>query len=267
MENDLACDTVHKLKWTISHCNQCVPFYQDLLESIVSDGINISNIFDFYEIPYADYESKDNPFRFLANSIYNMERIIYNLHKKYLLGYSQGDIYCLGKISEKLLSGAGVKRFDTAIVQSGFDGIIYGLKNLETNIIECESTNISGDIIDRSKVIVGNEDFVKSISENIHNDSIIFISNLDFKSKVQTVNPFYKLIDIGFGMGSGIGIVDVKTGLIYFAEDYYFVEWEKSDNAGRSNLIVTTLTMEGTPLLRYRTDLFYDRKNRSICKK
>ena len=257
---------VGKLKWTISHCNQSVPYYQKLLEPHIVDGINLSDIFRVFGIAYADYlefpdNQKNDPFRILAYPFYNMEKIVYDQNNHYVVGFSSGDIYCLGKISEELLTYVGIKKFDTVLIQQGFDGIELGLKNLDVNTVVSDSADIILELMSQVRAVIGDGNFIKKLIDNrlISRDTII-ITNHSFVHECKFENSFYKIIDIGFGLGSGVGIINCKSGEVYFAEEYYYVEWEKFED-NRRKLIVTTLTMEATPLLRYKTNWFYEDKH------
>lgn len=255
--------TVHKLKWTISHCNQSIPFYRKTLDPYIEDGLNIRKIEEFDKIPYTDYsrlpdEYQNDPYRILAHTHCNMEKVIYNEKNDFLIGYTSGDLYCLGKTSERLLRLAKINRLSTVLIQRGFEGVEIGLKNLEVNYIILDNYNISDSILGMIDGIIGDENFITQLflKYSIRSD-IIIISNTKYKGLFIFSNPFYKLIDIGFGLGSGVGILNCVSKEIYFDEYSYYIQWEKNQEQTVPRLIVTSLTMEAAPLLKYRTNYVY----------
>ena len=278
-----------KLKSIVKYCYDNVKFYHDRLNNV---GIHPDKIKTLSDIKYIPFTTKDDirenyPFKMLAQPLKNIIRIHASsgtTGKPTVGVYTKNDIEMWSEQVARVAVAGGARSDDIIQIAFGYGlftgalGLHYGLEKLGATVIPASSGNTekqlmmfrdfgvtglvatpsyalylgecikeSGYPIDEYKLrigLLGSEGCTVQMRDQIETSMGIFVSDN------------YGMTELG---GPGVaGECELRCGL-HFAEDHFFPEIINPETNERLNegedgeLVVTTLTREGMPVLRYRT--------------
>ena len=280
---------LERLKETVAYCYNNVPFYhKKLTEAGIGDGSKIKQLSDIQYIPFTTKDDfRDNyPFGMAACSMRDVVRIHASsgtTGKPTVGVYTKDDIDIWSDCVARVAAAGGVSDNDIIQISFGYGlftgalGLHYGLEKLGATVIPASSGNtekqmmmmrafgVTGLVATPSDAlylsesikeapyplsdyslklgILGSEPCTPEMRDTIEKNLNIYVSDN------------YGMTELG---GPGVsGDCEMRDGM-HFAEDHFLPEIIDADGnrlgeneAGE--LVVTTLTRRGMPVLRYRT--------------
>ena len=266
-----------------------VPFYRKRFdESGIKPG-DIKSLADLKNLPFTEKQDLRNyyPFGLFAvprDNIVRLHASSGTTGKAVVVGYTARDLHNWAELAGRSLSAAGVNQTDIVHVAYGYGlftgalGLHYGLEKLGATVIPASSGNTAKQLMmfrdfgvtglvatpsyalylgeamkeagypmEQYKLrigLLGSETCTPEMRTQIENSMGIFVSDN------------YGMTELG---GPGVsGECGLRCGL-HFAEDHFLPEIIDPDTLEHKapgeagELVVTTLTREGMPVLRYRT--------------
>jgi phenylacetate-CoA ligase len=290
-----------RLRETVERLYFNVPYYRQKMQEAGIGPENIRTIDDLHKLPFTTKQDlRDNyPFNLFAVPMSEIVRIHASsgtTGKPTVVGYTRGDIATWSEVMARTLSSAGANRHDFIQVAYGYGlftgglGIHYGGEKIGASVIPISGGNtirqlqLMNDF--GSTVLACTPSYALFLAEAIE-ESGIKRSDLKLRVGVFGAEPWtenmrreienklkIKAIDI-YGLSEVIGPGVASECLfqegLHINEDHFFPEiidpktLEILPEGSIGELVFTTITKEGLPLIRYRTrDL--TRLNYEKCK-
>ena len=280
---------LEKLKYIAKYCYDNVPLYKRKFDEAGFDPAKIKTLSDIQYIPYttkADF--RDNyPFGMFAVPVKDVVRLHASsgtTGKPTVVGYTKNDIDMWSDCMARLVTAAGATDEDIVQISFGYGlftgalGLHYGLEKIGATVVPCSSGNTEKQVMLMkdfgTTALVSTPSYALRIGEvaqemGVSRDEIKLRLGL-FGSEGCTAEMRKQIEDYlgvmatdNYGMseliGPGVsGECQERCGL-HFNEDYFLPEivdpetLEARPEGEYGELLVTTLTKEGIPLLRYRT--------------
>jgi len=293
---------LERLKWTVDYCYRNVPFYTKKLDEAGVTADKIKSLDDIrYIPPTTKADLRDNyPFGLFAKPMKEIVRIHASsgtTGKPTVVGYTKHDLDMWSDCVARIVTAAGATSDDIVQISFGYGmftgalGLHYGLEKIGAAVVPNSSGNTE-------KALMFMRDFgttalVATPSYAMHmcdtakklEYPMSAYSNLrlglfgsegctpEMRSEIEKGWNLFATDNYGMSelMGPGVsGECEERCGL-HFNEDYFLPEivdaetLEPKAEGEFGELLVTTLTKEGIPLLRYRTrDI--TRLNYETCK-
>lgn len=285
---------LQRLQWVVKWAYERVPAYKQKFDAAGFKPKDIRSLADLAKLPYTtkDELKKDYPYGFFALPMSKIVRIHSTsgtTGTPVVVGYSRGDLNTWAELVARLATAAGVTEDDLAQVSFGYGmftggfGLHYGLERIGAAVLPASTGNTERQIqIMRdfgTTVLIGTPTYALHLAE------VAAGMNVDIRKLPLRVGMFgsepwsegmrqeiqqrmgilatdnYGLTEV---MGPGVaGECENQTGL-HFNEDHFIPEIIDPDTRQSvamgepGELVVTTLTREGFPMIRYRTrDLTY----------
>jgi phenylacetate-CoA ligase len=278
-----------------------VPYYRNKMQEAGIGPESIQTIDDISKLPFTTKQDlRDNyPFGLFAVPMSEIVRVHASsgtTGKPTVVGYTRSDISTWSEVMARTLTGAGANRNDFIQVAYGYGlftgglGLHYGGEKIGASVIPISGGNTTRQIQLMhdfgSTVLACTPSYALYLAEAIQ-ESGINRDELKLRVGVFGAEPWtenmrreiedklrIKAIDIyGLSEVIGPGVASeclVQEGL-HINEDHFFPEiidpvtLEALPSGSTGELVFTTLTKEGLPLIRYRTrDL--TRLNHETCK-
>ncbi|WP_094546746.1 phenylacetate--CoA ligase family protein [Petroclostridium xylanilyticum] len=278
-----------RLKETIKRVYNNVPFYRKRLDSIGLSPENISSLDDLKEIPFTTKDDirEHYPYGLFAEPMKKIVRIHASsgtTGKPTVVGYTKNDLNTWSELVARVIVEAGGNEDDVAQVAFGYGlftgafGLHYGLEKIGAAVVPCSSGNTEKQIMLMkdfgTTLLVSTPSYALYMSEvaqelNIKRENLKLRLGLfgaegsteEMRNELEqrwgiVATENYGLSEI---IGPGVsGECIYKQGM-HIAEDHFIPEIINPDtgevlNWGeKGELVITTITKEGFPLLRYRT--------------
>ncbi len=291
---------LERLRRMVDYCYNNVPFYHKRLDEAGVTADKIKCLSDIQYIPFTNKSDiRDNyPFGLFAvpqKEIVRIHASSGTTGKPTVVGYTRNDINNWSDCVARLCVAVGVTDEDVAQISFGYGlftgalGLHYGLEKIGCSVIPISSGNTQKQAMILkdfgSTVLVSTPSYAMYMSEVARE---MGISDEDIKLRIGLfgsegcTNELRDLIEKGFGlfstdnygmselMGPGVsGECHLRDGL-HFAEDHFLPEiidpqtGEPLEAGESGELVITTLTKEGIPMLRYRTKDI-TRLNKDTC--
>ena len=280
---------LERLKFIVNYAYQNVKMYRDKFDSIKLKPSDIKTLKDIEKIPYTVKDDlRDNyPYGLIARP---MEEII-RIHassgttgKPIVAGYTKNDLNMWSDCVARVLTMAGATSKDIVQVSFGYGlftggfGLHQGLEKIGATVVPISSGNTERQIMIMKDFgvtgLVATPSYAMYIAETIER---LKLDLKDFKlrlgffgSEASTEamhNELRKKLKIfstdNYGLteivGPGVsGECTEKCGM-HINEDHFYPEiFDIENNVAKNEgeygeLLLTTLTKEGMPILRYRT--------------
>jgi len=281
---------IEKLQSTLNRVYRNVAFYKNRFDEQKINIEDIKCIDDLTKLPFTTKDDlrKSYPYDMFAIPLKDVVRIHSSLGrtgKPIAVGYSKNDIKHWSELVARVLFSAGVTEedfvqiaFDYSMVTGAF-GFHYGAEKLGASVIPSSSNS------DMKKQIVLMKDYKSSVLLSTPSYAMNLIATLkemeihpdklNFKIGIFGAEPWdeeirqeienglhikaYNNYGVNDILGPGVaGECFYKSGL-HINEDHFIVEiinpetLEPVSDGERGELVVTTITREGYPLIRYRT--------------
>lgn len=280
---------LERLKWSVDFCIRNVPFYAKRLGEA---GVTAEKIKSLSDIQYIPYTTKDDirdqyPFGLFGRP----RREIVRVHassgttgKPTVVGYTRGDLDLWSDCVARLCAAVGVTDEDMVQIAFGYGlftgalGLHYGLEKLGAAIVPASSGNTKKQIMLLKDFgvtgLVSTPSYALYMSEvaremGVSNDELALRIGLfgsegcTEEMRLQVEKGFHLFATDNYGMselmGPGVsGECHLRQGL-HINEDHFLAEiidpatGEVREPGASGELVMTTLTREGFPMLRYRT--------------
>jgi len=280
---------LERLKGIVKYAYENVPFYRKVFDKIGLKPEDIKSLKDISKIPFTTKEDlrQNYPYGMFAVPL---KRIV-RLHassgttgRPTVVGYTRKDIDTWSELVARIAFMAGVREDDVAQIAfsyglfTGAFGLHYGLEKIGATVVPISSGNTERQITIMkdfgSTVLVSTPSYALYMAEVARE---MGVKKEDLKLRLglfgaegstkEMRNEIERLLNItateNYGLseiiGPGVsGECEEKNGL-HIAEDHFLAEiinpdtGEVLDYGQKGELVITTLTKEAMPLLRYRT--------------
>ena len=280
---------LERLRRIVDYCRDNVPFYRERLDAAGVTGDRIKCLSDVQYIPLTTKaDIRDNyPYGLFAVPMKKIVRIHASsgtTGKPTVVGYTRGDVDRWSDCVARLAAAVGVTDDDVAQISFGYGlftgalGLHYGLEKLGCAVIPVSSGNTEKQVMllrdFGTTVLISTPSYAMYMSEVTRSEGIspeelplrigLFGSEGctdELRDKIEAGFGLFSTDNYGMSelMGPGVaGECEHRCGL-HFAEDHFLPEiidpatGEVLPEGESGELVVTTLTKEGIPLLRYRT--------------
>ena len=280
---------LERLRRIVDYCRANVPFYAKRLETAGISGDKIKTLSDVKYIPMTTKaDIRDNyPYGLFAVPLKKIVRIHASsgtTGKPTVVGYTRSDLANWSDCVARLCAAVGVCDDDVAQISFGYGlftgalGLHYGLEKLGCAVIPVSSGNTEKQVMllrdFGSTVLISTPSYAMYMSETakehgISPDEIKLRIGLfgsegctdELRDKIEAGFGLFSTDNYGMSelMGPGVsGECEFRCGL-HIAEDHFFAEVINPDTCEpvpegeAGELVITTLTKEGIPMLRYRT--------------
>jgi phenylacetate-CoA ligase len=287
---ELAQLQIERLQSTLNRVYRNVAFYKEVFDKNKLDIGKIRNIGDIVRLPFTTKEDlrKSYPYNMFAVPLRDIVRIhstTGRTGRPIAIGYTRNDINHWSELVARVLAAANVG--DSDFVQIAFDynmftggfGLHYGAEKIGASVIpSSQSGNIQRQILMmkdyKTTALLSTPSYALRIASNLAKMGI-HPDELSLKTGIFGAEPWgdatrarieeklhlsaYNIYGINEMMGPGVsGECREKNGL-HINEDHYFVEivdpktLEPLPPGAEGELVISTITREGFPLIRYRT--------------
>ena len=280
---------LERLKWTVDYCYKNVPFYTKKLDEAGVTADKIKSLSDIkYIPPTTKADLRDNyPFGLFAKPMREIVRIHASsgtTGKPTVVGYTKHDLDLWSDCVARLATAAGATADDIVQISFGYGmftgalGLHYGLEKIGATVVPNSSGNTEKALMFmrdfKTTALVATPSYALYMSEtakelqypmsDYHLRLGLFGSEgctPEMRTQIEKAWGLFATDNYGMSelMGPGVsGECEERDGL-HFCEDYFLPEIVNPDTleplgeGEDGELLVTTLTKEGLPLLRYRT--------------
>lgn len=280
---------LRRLQKTVERVYTNVPFYKRRFDEIGLKPKHIKSLKDLENIPFTvkDDLRANYPYEMFAvpiNKIVRLHASSGTTGKPTVVGYTKADLKIWSELVARMVVETGVTENDIAQISFGYGlftgafGLHYGLERLGATVVPISTGNTERQIMLMkdfgSTVLVSTPSYAMYMSEVAENLGVkpeqlnlrigLFgseastdemLSQLERKWGILATEN-YGLSEV---MGPGIsGDCHLKCGM-HIAEDHFIPEiidpntGEVLPAGEEGELVLTTITKEGLPILRYRT--------------
>lgn len=280
---------LYKLKNLVDYVYNNVPFYRERLDSVGVTADKIKTLSDIQYIPYTTKEDiRDTyPYGLFAQPMKNIVRIHASsgtTGNPTVVGYTKNDLKMWSDCVSRLVVAAGATEEDIVQICFGYGlftgalGLHYGLEQLGATVIPISSGNTEKQIKMMrdlgTTAIVSTPSYAMYIAEVAKEIGVdprtlnvrlgLFGSegcSDEMRAKIEEAWNLFATDNYGMSELCGPGVSGecrYRCGM-HIAEDHFLPEIIDSvtgnvkERGDWGELVVTTLSKEGIPLLRYRT--------------
>ncbi len=286
---DLEALQLKRLKRMVDYCYDNIPFYHEKLGQAGVTGDKIKTLSDLQYIPFTTKDDiRDNyPFRMLAVPMKQIVRIHGSsgtTGKMTVGAYTRGDLDRWSDQVARVAVSAGVTDEDIVQISFGYGmftgalGLHYGLEKIGAAVIPASSGNTEKQLMMFRDfgvtTLVATPSYAVYLGEAVRESGypmsdyklrlgLLGSEGCTPEMRAQIEKNLNMLVTDNYGMtelsGPGVsGDCPCRNGM-HFAEDHYLPEiidrdtFERKEPGEVGELVITTLTREGMPVLRYRT--------------
>ncbi len=281
---------IERLQSTLNRVYRNVAFYKDSFDENRIDIGKIRSLGDMRQLPFTTKEDlrRSYPYNMFAVPLRDIVRIhstTGRTGKPIAIGYTRNDILHWSELVARVLAGTGIT--DNDFLQLAFDynmftgglGLHYGAEKIGASVIpSSQSGNVQRQIHImkdyKTTALLSTPSYALRIAGNLK-EMGIHPDELNLKIGIFGAEPWsdsmrtriedrlhlkaFNIYGINQMMGPGLsGECRERNGL-HINEDHYIVEiidpltWDPLPNGTEGELVITTITREGFPLIRYRT--------------
>ncbi len=278
-----------RLRHIVRYAYENVPFYRRRFDALGLAPEQIRTFADFEAVPFTTKDDlrENYPFGMFAQPMAKMVRLHASsgtTGKPVVAGYTNADLRNWTECVSRVAAQAGVTDGDTAQIVFGYGmftggfGLHYGLENMGVAVIPAAAGNSERQLMFiedfRPTVIVGTPSYVLHLAElaqergltrERHSLRVGLFGGEGHTAEMRreiekrwgiAATENYGLTEI---MGPGVAGECLEHEGMHLCEDMVYPEIIDSDTGRvkplgeRGELVLTTLTKEGMPMLRYRT--------------
>jgi len=284
--SDLQGKRLHKLVTLVYHN---VPFYRNKMQVMDVSPDDIRTIEDIVKLPFTTKQDlRDNyPYGLQAASQSEIVRVHASsgtTGNPTIVGYTRKDLSVWSEVMARSLAAYGITRKDTFSVSYGYGlftgglGAHYGVENLGATVIPASTGNTEKHIrLIRDLHITGiacTPSYALYLAETLDKMGLTK-EDIDLRVGAFGAEPWtenmrreieerlgikgYNLYGLSEIMGPGVSYECQEQHGSHINEDHFYPEiinpdtLEQLPKGQQGELVFTTLTKEGMPLLRYRT--------------
>ncbi|MBQ3162526.1 MAG: phenylacetate--CoA ligase [Oscillospiraceae bacterium] len=279
---------LERLKWLVKYCMDNIPFYN---KRLTEAGVTADKIKCLEDIQYIPYTTKADirdtyPFGLFGQPMKNIVRIHASsgtTGKPTVVGYTKNDIENWSDCMARLVTAAGATSDDIVHIAFGYGlftgalGLHYGLEKIGATVVPTSSGNTEKNLMlmkdFQTTALVATPSYAQYIGELAKEMGILGDLNLrlglfgsegcteEMRSQIEKTLGLFATDNYGMSelMGPGVsGECEERDGM-HINEDHFLAEIINSETGevlpkgSTGELVITTLTKEGIPMLRYRT--------------
>lgn len=280
---------LERLESTLNRVHMNVPFYRKKFDDLGIDTDEIRSMEDFMKLPFTTKDDlRDNyPYGLFAVPLREVVRIHASsgtTGMSTVVGYTKNDVKTWSNLVARVLAAGGVTQDDVVQIAFGYGlftggfGLHYGAELLGASVIPISSGNtkrqlkIMQDF--RTTALVCTPSYAMLLADTIY-EMGINLNSLSLKYGLFGAEPWsesmrqeiqeklkivatdnYGLSEI---MGPGVAGECLERSGLHINEDHFLVEiinpetLEPAEPGDMGELVVTTLTKEAFPVIRFRT--------------
>lgn len=280
---------LERLKWTVERVYRLVPYYRQAFDEAGVKPEDIKSLNDITKLPFTTKTAlRDNyPYGLFATPLKDIVRIHASsgtTGKPIVVGYTRNDLETWTNNVARIICMAGVTSEDVTQICFGYGfftggfGLHYGMEKVGATVVPASSGNTEKQLMLMKDF--GTTALVSTPSYALYMAEVARQTGVDLKSLSVRVGLFggesctenmrreienlwplkatdnYGLTEV---MGPGVaGECTVEPGM-HINEDHFLVEiidpetGEQLDYGEEGELVLTTLTKEAIPVIRYRT--------------
>lgn len=280
---------LERLQSTLNRVSENVDFYKRKFKEVGIDVTQIKSLEDIKNLPFTTKQDlRDNyPYGMFAVPLKDIVRIHSSsgtTGKPTVVGYTKRDLETWKNLVARIMVAGGVTAndivhiaFSYGLFTGGF-GLHYGAEHIGASVIPVSSGNTKRQIMImqdyRSSVLVCTPSYALHIAETLEKEGLsrndIFLKYALLggepwgeKIRAEIENKLGVSATDNYGLseiiGPGVsGECQYKNGL-HINEDHFYAEIIDPDTCEvlpegeKGELVITTLTKEAMPLIRYRT--------------
>ena len=280
---------LEKLQAIVKYSYENVPYYRKRLDELNIKPEDIKTLKDIEKLPFTTKDDLRDAYPFEMFAVPKKE--IVEVHtssgttgKPTVSGYTRGDLQVWSEVMARGLTMAGVD--DEDIIQNthgyglftGGFGVHYGAQKIGATVIPISTgqTKRQIEIMQDfgTTVMIFTPSYGLYLAEEIEAEGID-TKDMDFKAigfgaemwteemrrKIEKRfnAPAYNIYGLTEIMGPGVALECSAQDGLHIFEDHFYPEiidpetFETLKDGKKGELVLTTLTREGTPLLRFRT--------------
>jgi len=280
---------LERLKETVKNAYENVPYYRKRLDGMNIKPDDINTLKDIEKLPFTTKDDLRDSYPFDMFAVPRKE--IVEVHtssgttgKPTVSGYTRRDIEIWSEVMARGLSMAGVT--DDDIIQNthgyglftGGFGVHYGAQKIGATVIPISTgqTKRQIEIMQDfgTTVVIFTPSYGLYLAEELEDEGVN-TKELDFKAigfgaemwteeMRQNIEkrfnaPAYNIYGLTEIIGPGVGLECSEQDGLHIFEDHFYPEIIDSETleilpeGKKGELVLTTLTREGTPLIRFRT--------------
>lgn len=279
---------LERLRWLVDYCHKNVPFYHDRLEKAGVTAEKIKSLSDIQYIPYTTKDDiRDNyPFGLFGQPLKKIIRIHASsgtTGKPTVVGYTKNDIENWSDCMARICMASGASDEDIVQIAFGYGlftgalGLHYGLEKIGATVVPTSSGNTEKQIMlmqdFQTTALVATPSYAQFIGETAKEMGVLDNINLklglfgsegcteEMRGQIEKTLGLFATDNYGMSelMGPGVsGECRERCGM-HINEDHFLAEvinpatLEVLPKGSQGELVITTLTKEGIPMLRYRT--------------
>ena len=288
-ENDKEALQLERLQMAVKRAYEKVPYYRKRFDELGIKPDDIKTLKDIENLPFTTKDDLREAYPFGMFAVPRKE--IVEVHtssgttgKPTVSGYTRGDLEIWGEVMARGLSMAGVTEDDIiqnthgyGLFTGGF-GVHYGAQKIGATVIPISTgqTKRQIEIMQDfgTSVMIFTPSYGLYLAEEIEEEGLdiedIGLKAIGFGAEMWTEEmrqevqrrfkaPAYNIYGLTEIIGPGVGLECSQQDGLHIFEDHFYPEiidpetHEVLPEGEKGELVLTTLTREGTPLIRFRT--------------
>ena len=280
---------LERLKHQVQNVYENIPHYRREMDKLGVKPSHIKCMKDISLLPFTEKNVlRDNyPFKLFGvpkNKIVRLHASSGTTGKPVVVGYTRNDMEVWTECCARVVSAAGVTSEDTAQICFGYGmftggfGLHYGLERVGATVIPASSGNSERQIMYmqdfNTTVMVATPSYALYLSEFLQENNVN-INSLSLKTGLfggeghtpemrMEIEKRWNIRDTqNYGLteiaGPGVSFECLSNCDMHINEDHFYPEiinpetGEVLPEGAEGELVFTTLTKEGVPMIRYRT--------------
>lgn len=288
-ENDKEALQLERLQMAVKRAYENVPYYKKRFDELGIKPEDIKTLDDIEKLPFTTKDDLRDAYPFGMFAVPRKE--IVEVHtssgttgKPTVSGYTRGDLEIWGEVMARGLCMFGVTEDDIiqnthgyGLFTGGF-GVHYGAQKMGATVIPISTgqTKRQIEIMQDfgTSIMIFTPSYGLYLAEEIEEEGIdtksMGLKAIGFGAEMWTEEmrqeiqkrfnaPAYNIYGLTEVMGPGVGLECSERDGLHLSEDHFYPEiidsqtHEVLPDGERGELVLTTLTREGTPLIRFRT--------------
>ena len=293
---------LRRLKETVYRVYAFVPAYKEKMDQAGIKPEDIKTLKDLQKLPFTTKQDlRDNyPFGLFALPMSEVVRIHSSsgtTGKPTVVGYSKKDIDIWSELMARALTSAGATRY--SVIQNAYGyglftgglGVHYGAEKIAASVIPSSGGNTKRQIMlmqDFGTTVLTCTPSYALFMHEVMQEMDIEPADLKLKAGIFGAEPWsesmrreienkleidaYDIYGLSEIIGPGVAIECANKQGLHIAEDHFLAETidpvseEVLDDGSQGELVITTISKEALPIIRYRTrDLTSLDKNICDC--
>ncbi|MGB9978504.1 phenylacetate--CoA ligase family protein [Methanobacterium sp.] len=288
-ENDKEALQLERLQMAVKRAYESVPYYKKRFDELGIKPEDIKTLKDIEKLPFTTKDDLRDAYPFGMFAVPRKE--IVEVHtssgttgKPTVSGYTRGDLEIWAEVMARGLCMFGVTEDDIiqnthgyGLFTGGF-GVHYGAQKMGATVIPISTgqTKRQIEIMQDfgTSVMIFTPSYGLYLAEEIEEEGIdtkrMGLKAIGFGAEMWTEEmrqeiqkrfnaPAYNIYGLTEVIGPGVGLECSERDGLHISEDHFYPEiidsqtHEVLPDGKRGELVLTTLTREGTPLIRFRT--------------